>query len=456
MRYEKPQILRHHSGSMNKFGRGCLQRPLSALDGVDLKPLAEEFGTPLYLISEKTLLGSIRAARRAFDHRYPRATLAWSYKTNYLKAVRALLHREGAWAEVVSPLEYEMARALGMPGSKIIYNGLAKTQDSLKRAVREGAIVHADHFDDIAMLEKAAASQKSPHSRFPMGIRINLDAGVYPPWHHFGFNLESGQALEAARRVRGMKSLALKGLHCHLGTFILDKDAYRRAMVKLLDFSETLKRELGVKIEWLDCGGGFASINTLRSSYLMGEHLTPSIDEYAACVTEPILKRRKNPADMPDLYIESGRAIVDEAGSLLSSVLAAKRLPDGKNALVIDAGVNSLFTAFWYKHDIALTTESSSMMEDTVIYGPTCMDIDVVRESVQLPPLARGDLLLIKNAGAYNMTQWMQFITERPAVVLLSEGGKAELIRERETLEDMTAPERLPARLKGPSPRHRP
>jgi len=447
--YEKPQIVRHQSGHMNQYGRGSTQAPAGDLDGVSLAALAKEFGTPLYLVSERTLVRRYHEIHEAFSHRYPRVTMAWSYKTNYLKAVCSILHREGAWAEVVSPLEYQMARSLGMAGPKIIFNGLAKTEESLGIAVREGARVHIEHFDDLQLLERAAAAnRRDSGSKVPMGLRINLDAGVYPAWNHFGFNLESGQAWEAARRINASPRLALRGLHCHIGTFILDKEAYRRAMVKLLDFADALKREFGIRIEWLDAGGGFASINTLHASYLMGEHVTPPISEYAACVTEPIVARYKTAEAMPDLFLESGRAVVDEAGFILTAVSATKSLPNGKRAVIVDSGVNNLFTALWYKHDLALTRESDSLMEDTAVYGSTCMAIDIIRESVLLPPLTRGDLLLIRNAGAYNMTQWLQFINPRPAVVLISEDGRAELLRERETLDYMTAPERLPDRLR--------
>ena len=451
-RYEKPQIVRHASGHMNQYGRGSLEQPTGQIDGVSLKSLAKEFGTPLYIVSERALLRRFHLMQQAFSHRYPRVTFGWSYKTNYLQAVCAILHREGAWAEVVSPLEYEMARRLGVSGQRIIFNGLAKTEDSLKRAILDGAKVHIEHFDDLQLLERAAAEVKraanGSYSKFPMGLRINLDAGIYPAWNHFGFNLESGQAWEAARRLNASTLLALKGIHCHIGTFILDKEAYRRAMVKLLDFADSLRREYGINLEWIDAGGGIASINTLHGSYLMGEHLTPAVAEYAAAITEPIVARYRNVESMPELFLESGRAIVDECGFILTAVSASKSLPNGKKALIVDSGVNNLFTALWYKHDLALTEETNSLMEDTAVYGSTCMAIDIIRESVLLPPLKRGDLLLIKNAGAYNMTQWLQFINPRPAVVMISDKGEVELLRDRETLDDMTRPEHLPERLK--------
>ena len=129
----------------------------------------------------------------------------------------------------------------------------------------------------------------------------------------------------------------------------------------------------------------------------------------------------------------------------MTSVHATKRLPDGRSALVVDAGVNSLFTSFWYNHDVVPAQEFRGLPEPTVMYGPLCMNIDIVRDTVLYPPLHVGDLLVFKNAGAYNVTQWMQFITYRPAVVLVGRDGQHGLIRRRESLESVLGPEEVPS-----------
>ncbi|NOZ01483.1 MAG: diaminopimelate decarboxylase, partial [Deltaproteobacteria bacterium] len=121
-----------------------------------------------------------------------------------------------------------------------------------------------------------------------------------------------------------------------------------------------------------------------------------------------------------------------------------KRLPDGRKALVVDAGVNTLFTAFWYKHDVIPAQEFAGTPEPTVIFGPLCMNIDVVRDHLMFPPLDTGDRLVIRSVGAYNVTQWMQFITTRPAVVLISTQGEVGVIRRPESLDTMLAQEEVP------------
>jgi len=193
----------------------------------------------------------------------------------------------------------------------------------------------------------------------------------------------------------------------------------------------------------LDFGGGFASTNTLASQYHSGA-LVPRQGEYIREIGRAL--SQSTAARMP-VYLETGRALVDECGTLLTTVLATKRLPNGRNSIVIDAGVNLLFTAWWYRLEIQPARSTTGFIEDTTVYGPLCMNIDCVRETIALPALTAGDTLLIRPVGAYAFTQSMQFIHLRPACVLIGEDGQVELIRRREVLEDLLGPEILPARL---------
>jgi diaminopimelate decarboxylase len=145
--------------------------------------------------------------------------------------------------------------------------------------------------------------------------------------------------------------------------------------------------------------------------------------------------------------LETGRAVVDDAEVLISTVFANKHLPDGRHALVLDAGVNDLFTAFWYNHDVFPTRHLAGRPEETVLYGPLCMNIDVMRNSIMLPPLNVGDSLLFSPVGAYNNTQWLQFIEYRPNVVMVHEDGEVSLVRAAEDLQVVIQQERLPEHL---------
>lgn len=440
-RYERPIFVRHQPGAMNKFGRVQSMLPMDSIDGVAIEELVATYGSPLFVFSEKTLVNRYHALRDALELRWPKVRMAWSYKTNYLGGICKVFHREGAWAEVVSEFEYDKALQLGIAPDRIHFNGPLKQRPVLERALPAGTMIHIDHFDELSLAEKIAEEKGIKPE---VAIRLNLSATGVPPWSRFGFNLESGQAFDAARRIKSRGILQLAGIHCHLGTFLLEPDSYRDQAKKMAEFANRLRDELGITLQFLDLGGGIASHNTLGAQYLPGDQSTPSFSRYADAIADGLSHLTYPPNAMPTLVMENGRALVDDAGFLISTVQANKRMPDGRRGVIIDAGVNMLFTSFWYKHDVVPTTHLHGMPEPTILYGPLCMNIDVIRDTMLFPPLDVGNRLVFKNVGAYNVTQWMQFITYRPAVVMVGTNGKHALLRRGESLESVISHEEIP------------
>ncbi len=445
MPYVKPTIIQHINSLANKHGRGPSRHSLERIDGVSLTELLERFGSPLFVFSERRLRQRVREVRRAFDLRYPKVQFAWSYKTNYLDAICMVMHDEGAWAEVVSEVEYELALRNGVPPTQILFNGPYKPLPALKNALADGSKVHLDHYDELYAAEQIA---RELGRKVPVTLRLNMDTGVHPRWDRFGFNLDNGEALSAIRRLHAGGHLELEGLHCHVGTFILDPQAYGRAAARLAQLAIDVRRETGVPVRTLDLGGGFASRATLHAQYAPGTDSTPPVDDYAEAIADALLSAGFPPDELPTLLLETGRSMVDESGSLITRVVANKRLANGARSVVIDAGVNVLFTSFWYRHDVLPVVDRGGMLEDTVVYGPLCMNIDVVRPSVLLPPLEIGDALVVRPVGAYNVTQSMQFIRLRPAMIMIGRDGEVDLIRRAEELDDVKRAEHLPARFR--------
>ena len=443
--YESPVIQKMNGGLMNKFGTRTEYEPVKQIDGVSVQSLMAEYGSPLFVLSERTLRRNYQDAYRAFSTRYPNIQFAWSYKTNYLNAVCRVFHQEGSWAEVVSGFEYQKALGNGVPGNKIIFNGPEKTNEELKLAAENGSLIHIDHFDELfQLLEISDQLSRKPR----VAIRVNMDTGVYPVWDRFGFNYENGQAFDALKKIVASGKMELTGLHCHIGTYMLSTNAYRTAVKKLGDLAWKCKTELSNPLQYIDIGGGFPSTNTLRGSFLPGTDTVPSVDEFAEAISNQLQELGYGSSDMPLLILESGRVMVDDAGYLLSTVVANKRLSDGRRATILDAGVNVLFTSFWYDHQISPAQDFTHHTEDQVLYGPLCMNIDVLRQSANLPLLNRGDKVVVHKVGAYNMTQWMQFIHMRPNVVMIDEQGNVHLVREAETLAYIEQQERVPEHLK--------
>ncbi|MDQ6979452.1 MAG: alanine racemase [Mariprofundaceae bacterium] len=450
-KWQKPTLTAHRMGALNKFGNTSPQQHLEAFAGVALLPLMEQYGSPLFVISEQRLRDNVRRLLRAFETRYSDVVYSWSYKTNYLAAVCNTLHQEGAWAEVVSAFEYEKARSNGVPGNKILFNGPHKERAILERVVRDGARIHIDHLDELYLLESVA---RDLGQQVDVTMRLNFDTGYTEPWTRFGFNIESGQAMDAARVLGHSEVLNLRGLHSHLGTFVLDPRAYAAQINIMCAFMTQVEMDTGCEIESIDIGGGFASMNTLHGTYLPPEQVVPSVDQYAEVICSTlnaaVRHRSAQGKSKPRLIMESGRGVVDDAEVLLTSVVANKRLPDGRPSLVIDAGVNVMFTGFWYNHKVTPLQPQEGMAEDTVVYGPLCMNIDVMRASVMLPPMNVGDAMMFSPVGAYNNTQWMQFIEYRPHVLWVDTEKRISVVREAENLAIVTGPERVPAHLQEP------
>ena len=448
--YSPPTINRSNNGGyLDKHPVAPAEQQVAHIDGVSVDDLANEFGSPLFVFSEKVLRDKYREAHRAFSTRYPKVQFAWSYKTNYLKAICNTFHEEGAIAEVVSDFEYEKARNLGIPGNQIIVNGPYKTELFLERAVGEGAKIQIDNHQEITLLERVAQAHGRP---IDVAIRVSMDTGCEPAWSKFGFSYEIGEAMLAIKRVCESPHLKLVGLHSHIGTFILDPAQYQIAMSKLISLVWAVRQQYGVDVEYLNAGGGFASCNTLHHQYLPGKETTPSFQKYAEAICSTL--HQDLPGDMapPMLYLETGRALVDDAGYLITTVMSSRRLGDGRQAIVVDAGVNLLYTATWYRFDIEAAKSIQAPPGSTTVYGPLCMNIDVIQQEAMLPPLNAGDRLLIHPVGEYNITQSMQFITYRPAVVMVGTNGEVDVIREREDLAYVEALERMPQRARRKKP----
>lgn len=428
--------------------------------------LMAEFGSPLFVVSESALRGLYRNFQATFSEPGIETRVAYSYKTNYLPAICAILNEEGAAAEVVSGMEYALARSLDVPPQEIIFNGPYKTRDELEMALGQGALVNIDNFDELTVVEQVAASLGR---KARVGIRINFRYGP-APWTKFGFNNENGDAQTALKRIAAHPNLDFQSLHNHCGTFQLVHDIYAKAIEALIKMAKRA-RDLGLAPTIVDVGGGFPSSNRLKPIYDLpdgsnrkGDMLFP----YAEAILGPLSKATELFGGRPTLVLEPGRAVVDSAVQLLSTVVATKDIPDRGKAAVADAGVNLVPTAYWYDHKVAAAPANGDArsardgkskgkprrngaakdkLEQVSVFGPLCMQIDVLRERAMMAPLHVGDPLVISNVGAYCQTQSMQFIQPRPATVLIGPKGP-EIIRRRETAHDIFALDTVPERLK--------
>jgi diaminopimelate decarboxylase len=434
LKYEKPVINKITAGVPGKFGLPAKPKFISNIDGISVSELIEKYGSPVFVFSEQTIRKKYAEAHRAFVTRYPKVQFAWSYKTNYLDAICNIYHEEGAWSEVVSGFEFQKALALGVSGSQILFNGPEKSLDDLTLAINHNACIHIDHFDELyQLIELTNKMDKTAR----VAIRVNMDTGIYPMWDRFGFNYENGEAWNAINRIMLARKLEFIGLHTHIGTYIMATSAYAVAASKLANLYMAIHRKFEHWLKYIDLGGGFASGNTLKGSYMPGSETCPLFEEYAEAISNALISSDIPHDNLPALFLETGRALIDDSGYLLTTVLANKRLSTGRRSMVIDAGVNLLFTSFWYNLGVYTSKPGTDYVEETTIYGPLCMNIDVIREAINFPLVKPGDQLVIERVGAYNVSQWMQFITYRPNVVLIDMERKTHIIRKKEDLETL-------------------
>lgn len=397
--------------------------------------LAQKYGSPLFIASADVIKKNLNTFRKAFSDKYPKVEIAYSYKVNNLPGILDIIHSDGTWAEVASGFEYELARKLGVPGSSIVFNGPYKRKEELGSALDEGALINVDNYDELKTLEGIASGGEKPLN---IGIRINTDVGIDQLPDRFGFNLESGEAADVVKECTANKLLRITGLHIHLTSYIIKPggeettpaknikliwpkgpEAYGRAAENMVRLANDIRERYGSKIEYIDMGGGFPTVDLLSP--------------YVEAIVGPILSGFKQ-SELPVLILEPGRAIVSNAVNLISTVVAVKEMPNGKRAAVIDSGINLLPTSFWKYQDIECVAEPKGELKETTVYGPLCLQTDIISKA-NLPELRLGDKLIIKNIGAYNIPQSSTFIFPRPPVILIKE-GEARVIRKADTVED--------------------
>lgn len=199
----------------------------------DVSQLMAAYGSPLFIVSESMLRQLYRGFRNSFSSDAIDTKVAYSYKTNYPPAICAILQDEGAWAEVVSGMEYNLARALDVPANEIIFNGPYKSRQELEMAFSQGALVNVDNIDE---LDLAGVIARDLGHECRIGLRVSFKFGL-SPWTKFGFNEENGDAQLALERIANSPKLNLELLHNHSGTFLLNQDSYAKAAEVLIGIS---------------------------------------------------------------------------------------------------------------------------------------------------------------------------------------------------------------------------
>ncbi len=417
---------------------------------VDIVELAEKFGTPLYVMDEQRVRDKYRRFHRAFSDRWSGVQVRYALKANSNLAVVKILQGEGAGADVSSENELRIALKTGIPGERIVFNGNHKTSWELEFALKNNVLVNVDSFQELEAIAKVASKLGK---RARVGFRVNPDvrAKTHPyiatglKESKFGFDVASGQALEAFRLAAGMKKVEVVGIHANIGSQILDASPFEEEAEKLMAMVVDIRDKLDLEISLVDFGGGIGIPYHPDDKELQPE----KVAERVVGVVKRVVNEKG--LEKPTLVFEPGRYIVGDACVLLAQVGYIKERPGMPTWVAVDAGMNALIRPALYGayHHIEIANKIKKKNEMLVnVAGPLCESGDFLGKERMLPKVEQGDLAVVFDVGAYGLTMSSQHTAKpRPAMVLVN-GAKARVVRKRETFEYMTMLDQIPSWLK--------
>ena len=402
---------------------------------VSLDALARRHGTPLYVYSADQIVERLGLFQKAFASR--EHLVCYAVKANSALAILKLLADRGAGFDIVSggELARVMAAAPEAVG-RVVFSGAGKTPEEIDQALILGILeFNVESQAELELLGKRAARLKKK-ARFALRVNPDIFAETHPyistglREHKFGVDIRAALAIYKA--AAGNRWLEAHSVSVHIGSQIRSADPFGAAMERVAKLARQLQRA-GIQLTALDAGGG------LGIDYHMGSFdAAAKVAEYAAAIEKSLAGFEGR------LMIEPGRFIVAQAGALVTRVLQVKR--NGKKTFVItDAGMNDLIRPALYQahHEIVPVRPREGKSRIVDVVGPICESGDFFAHDRKLAPIEPGDLIAILDAGAYGMAQSSNYNTRlRPAEVLV-EGAKARLIRRRETMADLLAPEML-------------
>jgi diaminopimelate decarboxylase len=418
------------------------------IGGCDAVALAEQFGTPLYVLDEAALRERCRAYREAFGDLKPDTQVVYAGKAALNLAICQIVASEGLGLDVASGGELYTALQAGFPPDRIHLHGVYKTDAELRMAIDAGT--HAIVLDNFAEIERLCALMP-PNRRQGVMIRVapEVEANTHPLIRtgqrdsKFGFHLLTGDALRATQRVLQEARLQLLGFHCHIGSQISDLSAFAAAVQVMVDFAEEVRRATGFVAPCLNLGGGLSVRYT-------PDDQPPPIGEYARVVTTALREAcAQYRFPEPMLMVEPGRSLVAEAGCTLYRVGAVKHVPviepDRPDTyLIVDGGVSDnprpqMYGAVY----TALLANRAHLPHDRPyrVQGKHC-ETDPIIERAWLPEVREGDLLAVQTTGAYAYSMSSNYNRyPRPAMVCVRE-GRAFPIVERESYADLVRHDR--------------
>jgi diaminopimelate decarboxylase len=433
---EKSLVFSRYSDKTLEDRKGVLH-----IGGCSGAGLAEKYGTPLYVYDETRIRSNYRRILASFRKYYEKFSLYYAVKANNNTAILRILETEGAGADVSGPAEIYLAKKAGFTGERILYSGNYHTDDELAYAVKERLKLN---LDGIAQLERMMELGLKPDFisfRINPGIGGSGHEGLVFAGPDVKFGIPEAEAVRAYETASdyGIRKF---GVHMMTGSNILEPGYFGAVTSKLMEIVGKIVSGTDAEISFIDIGGG------LGIPYRPDDK-TLDLDSVARKVTGIFTEQVKTlDLGSPALMMEPGRYIVGDAGILLARVHSVKR--GGKTFIGTDAGMNTLLRPALYDayHPVLVANRLDAKSEEkATVVGQICENTDHLAKDRLLPKIARGDLLAMVNAGAYGFAMSSQYNTRPRSAEVLVKDGADELIRKRETFEDIDRGVMIPPRL---------
>jgi diaminopimelate decarboxylase len=403
------------------------------MEGVPLARIAAELGTPTYAYSASHIEAQFDALAEAVRGRP--TTLCYAVKANGALAVLRLLARRGAGADIVSGGELTRALRAGIPADRIVFSGVGKSNEEIDAAI--AANIRSINLESVEELDQVAARARALGAHASVSLRVNPD--IDPKTHPYlatgmqeaKFGIAMAEAPQVARRVHLDRSLRLRGLGCHIGSQITAVEPFVDSIARVRSLVEGLEAE-GIRVSQLDLGGG------------QGIAYRPHDPQLDLAAWGRAVREAMAGLDL-ELVLEPGRLLVGNAGVLLTRVLGRKR-GEGKRFVIVDAAMNDLVRPALYQayHAIVPASGGETQTEVVDVVGPVCESGDFLALGRTMPVTRTGDLLAVLSAGAYGMSMASTYNTRPLPAEVLVHGERLEVIRPRQTVEELLASERVP------------
>ncbi|MCQ4152742.1 MAG: diaminopimelate decarboxylase [Archaeoglobales archaeon] len=404
------------------------------IEDVSTVEIAEKYGTPVYVTSKFQLEKNIEAYKKAF----PKAEKLYAVKANGNLALMRIIASNGFGADVFSSGELYLSLLAGFSKQKILFNGNSKSDSEIEMGIQAGVKFSVDSLDELETIQSIAEREGK---EIEIAFRINPD--IDPKTHpkiatglkESKFGLPEEQALKAYEMALRMKNVVPKGIHCHIGSQILETSPFISALRKLGKIAKAIEN-LGVELDFIDIGGGLGIDYEGKGAITphdLAKELLPVFEEVSSDLNSD-----------PMLWLEPGRSIVGNTTVLLTRVNAVKRTH--RNFVAVDAGFNLLIRPAMYGsyHRVVVANRDGGEEEIYTVVGPICESGDVLARDRKLPKVEKGDLIAILDAGAYGFSMSSQYNGRPRCAEVLVSGSKTALIREPESFGDLVARQRIP------------